>query len=217
MRLFLRLVLITAFPLILLSEQACSSKDQSRSDDSTSAARSLSWLKVVSVESNDALSMRSSPSRQSPILLSIPYDEKNIIKLEEKGKWFRVSYRGLQGWAYSKYLAPAKAGMLKNTFGGELVCFGGEPHWSLSTLDQTLTYGLFDESAKFLLNTNVREGLNRSNIWYAQVVSDQITGENMTIVIEKTACSDDMSDVDFPYRINLIDDSRQLLSGCCRN
>lgn len=90
--------------------------------------------------------MKSSPSRQSSVLLSILCDEKNIIKLEEKGKWFRVSYSGLQGWVYSKYLTPAKAGMLKSAFGGELVCFGGEPYWSLSTLDETLTYGLFDES-----------------------------------------------------------------------
>lgn len=212
MNCFSYLLLLSFFPLVLFSTQACSDQGGARHE----RTNAIQWLRVVNVAANDRLNLRVEPRGHSTIIATLAYDETNMVKLDNKGDWIKVSSGGLQGWVYGKYVAPDAGHTIANAFGRELSCFGGEPHWSLSTMGEIITYGLYDEEEKFVLNSAIREGLNRNNIWYGILTSKKFNHQKMTMIIEKTRmCTDDMSDIEHPFSITIIDAQKQLTSGCC--
>lgn len=201
---------------MLLSGEACSNQDSENSRQDVLEVKQ--WLKVVNVDDDDSLNVRSEPNSQSSVVSVIAYDEKNIVKLEEKGKWIRINSAGSLGWVHSKFVDASNHESLRDILGKEFQCSGGEPHWTLSTSGGEVTYGLYGEESTFFLSSNFREGLSRNNIWYGHLSSKALDGRNMTVWIEKAqSCSDDMSDVNYPYRINVIDSNKHLVSGCCQN
>ncbi len=150
-------------------------------------------------------------------LASIQYDEENIVKLDEQGKWVQVSYKGIVGWVHSNFVTEANHKTISQFLGKDLTCFGGEPHWEFQSLDQNVFFGLYGDKHKYLLNSGIRAGINRNNVWSATMSDKNFDGNNLTIIIEKTGeCSDDMADRVYPLSIKVIDSNSQLLSGCCK-
>lgn len=200
---------------MLLSGEACSNQD---ADSGQVALEAKQWLKVVNVADDDSLNVRSEPNGKSPVVAVIAYDERNIVQLEKKGKWVLINSAGSQGWVHSQFVEASNHESLGYISGREFKCSGGEPHWTLSTFGEEVSYGLYGEEGSFFLSSNFREGMSRNNIWYGHLSSKALDGRSMTVWIEKVqSCSDDMSDINYPYRINVIDSDKHLVSGCCQN
>jgi len=61
---------------------------------------------VVDVASWDVLWIRSGPSTRYQKVGSIPYNGcgVRVVWNDCSGNWYRVSYRGVWGWAHTRYL-----------------------------------------------------------------------------------------------------------------
>lgn len=59
---------------------------------------------VVGVASNDVLNVRAGPGTSNRIVGIIPPDACGVTLGRRSGNWVRVNYRGLVGWASSRFL-----------------------------------------------------------------------------------------------------------------
>lgn len=229
------LLLLSIFPL-LFSPGSSSSDPFNEKEKPTDR---IQWLKVANVANNDVLNVRAAPANTAAISGSLAHNEADLIKLAEKNGWVKIRTGKLEGWVYSKYVtADMKTPAIAETFGKELTCFGGEPHWYLTTAGETVRYGLYGEQDRFVLHSALRKGLNNNTIWHTTFGSQRLgssrlddngldanglndkkfTNRTMTLIIEKTnTCTDDMSDTTYLFRAMIIDSKQQLVSGCCRH
>ncbi|WP_179957543.1 SH3 domain-containing protein [Exilibacterium tricleocarpae] len=205
--------------LTLLFPMAVSCKEAGSAGASSEAAASSSrqWLQVANVAEDDALNLRAAARGQANVVYRIPYDGANLLKITEQGDWTKVSYRGMQGWVYSKYVRTAQHQALSNNFGGELFCLGTEPHWNLKTRAHVAEFKKLSDKSEWVLNDIIRRGVNQTNLWMGSFTDTAGAATAIAAVFHRTEnCSDGMSDENYPLSITVIDHQTQLLSGCCR-
>ena len=176
---------------------------------------SKGFLQVTQVASDDTLNMRLAANSKSAVVYQLPFDATNLIQVSRSGKWIQVSYRDYVGWVYEKYVTPVQPATSRSVIGQELRCFGTEPHWTLQTQGHQISFGEYGETTSFTLNDKVRQGTNHNNLWLANFIDPDNPFQSYKAIIEKSTCSDDMSDKKHPFAIKIINSHGQLFSGCC--
>lgn len=71
-------------------------------------------IQIVGVESDDTLNLRRKPTHKSNIVISMPYNSKNLIFLKNNdcNKWVNVAYYDMKsntqynGWVNEKFISP---------------------------------------------------------------------------------------------------------------
>lgn len=63
------------------------------------------FLQVVNVSSNDALNMRASPTTNSDVIGSIPYNGQTLVSTGNvQGSWVEVNWAGQTGWVNERFV-----------------------------------------------------------------------------------------------------------------
>ncbi len=170
----------------------------------------LAWptLSVTGVSLHDVLNLRAQPDAKSPRVASLPRDATGISAdaVAVKGvDWIHISKDGKSGWANARFLTYEHGLPLR------LSCSGTEPFWSVE-----MGYGRGDADLSFADTKQVLAldapvvARARPDLWSVSSVK----GRDF-LLIEKTVCSDGMSDRGYPYTV-AVHIGANLLSGCCR-
>jgi uncharacterized membrane protein len=99
-----------------------------------------------------------------------------------------------------------------------LRCAGTEPFWSLSIEGGEAVFETPEaqgpSAARFSIHGSVTAS-NRLGLWAVRMKSE--AGQETLALVRRAACSDGMSDLEYPYSIALLDadDEHSLLDGCC--
>lgn len=184
---------------------------------------------VTGVESNDTLNIRQKATARSAIITRLPYDAIGIRRLEGEAMisgniWWRVKWANKQGWVNQRYLMPMAT---QNTSTGSttsvapkkmktpttLHCGGNEPFWGMKISKNHLNYSPMEGQKLNLPVVFNKTSANNTSI--AAIYAKQGNQKILAMLQKVSACSDGMSDIDYPYAITAMINQQQFYSGCC--
>jgi len=178
---------------------------------------------VKDVAANDRLNVRSQPGTGSQTIGSLAHDARGIVVTGRRAAdgssvWWEVimpGETGDAGWVNHRFLA-AQTGA--ETGGGDypLVCTGTEPFWSLRLEDGHGAYS--DPETEMVTMSASRWTRSRNSpavfVIRLQDENNGAAGEGYT-TIQRAACSDGMSDFEYPFQATVILPDQTVLDGCC--
>jgi uncharacterized membrane protein len=93
-------------------------------------------------------------------------------------------------------------------------CFGTEPFWSIKVAPGRARADLmFIDRRYAFAPTSVQQTMNRPDIWLVRG-SGRIA--KLSLVVRREACSDGMSDNEYPYSAVAAISGLRPIAGCCR-
>lgn len=95
----------------------------------------------------------------------------------------------------------------------ELDCFGTEPFWDMSVVNQTVKFKINDERT-ISLKVAKPETAAGTSIDYLKVYKSYSNQKNAILLIQKQVCSDGMSDRSYPYQVIFLHGDDAYI-GCC--
>ncbi len=213
---------LTAFALIsLLSAGALPAQ----------ARDGVSLFNVSRVNQDDVLNIRATPDPASDKVGEIPADGQGIEatggSMSHNGYiWREVRFNNVTGWVNGYFLiraAKPNEGTTGSTskskgrvFPEAISCAGTEPFWGVLIRDYLTVFDSLSEGRLELRMEPARSSTQNQSVWAidAEIVS---TRRPVTALIKKVnQCSDGMSDVKYPYEIQIILKNGPVYSGCCR-
>ena len=182
---------------------------------------------VTGVNSDDYLNVRQKATARSAIVTRLPHDSVGIRRLDGEASisgniWWRVKWEGKQGWINRRYLKPvttqnsaaaAPVSTQKMKTPATLHCGGNEPFWGMKITQNHLSYTSMN-GQKWNLPV-VFNKTSENNTTIAAIYAKQDNKQILSMLQKVSACSDGMSDIDYPYAITAIINQQQFYSGCC--
>jgi uncharacterized membrane protein len=184
---------------------------------------------VTGVDNDDYLNVRQKATARSAIVTRLPYDSVGVRRLEGEAmisgnRWWRVRWEGKQGWVNQRYLRPvvkqAHSPIVSTSSRTKsaktpatLHCGGNEPFWGMKITKNHLNYSPMD--GKKLNLPVVFNKTSENNTSIAAIYAKQGNQQILAMLQKVSACSDGMSDIDYPYAIAAIINQQQFYSGCC--
>ncbi|WP_020396629.1 COG3650 family protein [Thiolinea disciformis] len=176
---------------------------------------------VVNLGEESRLNVRVSPGTSSRVVTTIPKQSTGVVgtgKQTQVGQstWVQVQWRGIQGWVNRRYLVVAGTtapSPRKPTKDAILKCAGTEPFWSMRISEKRMTVDVL-EGGKYTAPVSFRQrSANNTSI---AVVAGTRNNMSTTAFMQKVeACSDGMSDKNYPYSITAVIRNQKVVSGCC--
>lgn len=191
----------------------------------------ISLFNVTRVNQDDVLNIRATPDPESDKVGQIPANGQGIEatggSMSHNGYiWREVRFNNVTGWVNGYFLIRAtkpQAGTTGSTskpkgrvFPEAISCAGTEPFWGVLIRDYLTVFDSLSEGRLELRMEPARPSTQNQSVWAidAEVVS---TRRPVTALIRKVnQCSDGMSDVKYPYEIQIIMKNGPVYSGCCR-
>lgn len=198
--------------------------------------------KIHRVAADDTLNMRLTAGTQGRVVATIPHNATGVVLTgaEEKlgrSTWVEVFWSGKTGWVNKYYLvadkaaastvnqvrpAPGKPAVTppptaQSKPGTEVFmrCGGTEPFWSMHVTESQLHVRIMS-GAEYTAPVEFRkQSENNASI---AVVAGRKDGKGTltALFLQKVeACSDNMSDKNYPYSITAMLDGARAVSGCC--
>jgi uncharacterized membrane protein len=177
---------------------------------------------VTGVTTDDYLNVRSKASARSAIVIRIPYDTAGIRRLEGEAvvvgqTWWRIKWQGKQGWVNKRYLKKVVQHTGSSATGEAkpaiLHCGGNEPFWGMKITQHALA---FSPMSGQKINVPVIFNKTSENNTSIAAIYAKKNGKQVIAMLQKvSACSDGMSDINYPYAIAVIINNKQFYSGCC--
>jgi len=176
---------------------------------------------VKDVAANDSLNVRSLPGTRSDMVTRLPHDARGILvtgkrMTEGSSVWWEVITTGVQGrtgWVNHRYLAVEPDGVQSSY---PLQCGGTEPFWSLRLEDSHAAYSDPETETVTLSASGWMRSRNSPGVFAIQLRSeDDDPGTDGYATIDRTACSDGMSDFEYPFEATVILPDQTVLDGCC--
>lgn len=170
---------------------------------------------VTDVAADDLLNVRNGPGSDSEILGTLPPDatDVEVVALSREGNWALLNYGEGSGWASMRFLSPQPAVTTILGLPVGLQCFGTEPFWDITFLDE-LTLILRtpegETSHAITANAPAPEAVNLAKTGFRFAWARD--REVVTAYILPGACTDGMSDR--RYGLHYVDD-QGLRLGCC--
>ncbi len=173
---------------------------------------------VTGVASDDTLNIRNKPSERSADTGDLyPHDQIEVIALSEDRNWGKIIWQEGNGWVSMRYLRPSPLPHMPDSeMPLQLACSGTEPFWSATLWpNRNLEFKDYatDAPASFQ-----RIGQSSTAQGFAPV-SFAFTAGKFTGLLERSPCSDGMSERDYGWQLRLLDQASgrlQLRSGCCQ-
>lgn len=166
---------------------------------------------VTGVAADDVLNLRSEPRAGAALVGALSPTASGIEALKRSGGWTYVRFGQLEGWASSRYLRPAMT-----VTGGPppfpLHCVGTEPFWSLTLDGKRAIYRTPEIAEAASPVASFETSRNSTIVWRVRPADGPVTS---AVIEARQACSDNMSDRVYSFRIHAETQDGQLLSGCC--
>lgn len=185
------------------------------------SANSKNLYSVTGVSTDDYLNVRAEPDVKSQIKTRIPNDGRGVQHLdgevEVNGEiWWKIKWEGKQGWVNKRYLSSPDENK-ENTKHSDtktaLHCGGNEPFWGIKITKKSLSFTPMDGEKLSLPIVFNKTSDNNTSI--AAIYAKKSGKQVMAILQKVQACSDGMSDIDYPYSISAVINNQQFYSGCC--
>lgn len=171
----------------------------------------VQFYKVTHILDNDTLNVRTGPGTESPILIALPYNTKNIEIIEKQAdtSWVKITVPGTRklGWVNKHYLKKYDEVPPKG-----YKCLGTEPFWNIQVADSSVEVSALGGdkfSVPLTLNTHAMNAPPESRIITASNAEHAVSA-----FIREGSCSDGMSDNMFDYHIMTLVDNKAY-TGCC--
>ena len=166
---------------------------------------------VAGVAADDVLNLRAEPRADAPLAGALSPTAGAIEVIRRSGGWAYVKSRNQAGWAAERFLVAAR------TFENgkpplSLQCVGTEPFWSLAIDSERATFRTPDKDALASDIQKIEQSRNSTIVWLVRAASGPVSS---AVIEARQACSDNMSDRVFPFRVSIETRDGQLLSGCC--
>ena len=184
-------------------------------------AENITTYSVTGVEENDYLNVREQANASSSIITRIPYDGTGIERIKDETNdvedWWKIRWQDKQGWVNKHYLTAANGSKPKETPKKDdkaaLSCGGTEPFWGLKITKKQMTYMPMDGEKITLPITYNQTSENDTSLAgiYAEKGNNRITA----FLAKVPACSDGMSDIEYPYSVSVLINKKHVYSGCC--
>lgn len=186
---------------------------------------------VARVTPDDVLNMRAAPDPAADKVGEIPANGQGIEatggSMSHNGYiWREVRFNNVTGWVNGYFLIRAAkpdddiTGSTSKpkgrVFPEPISCAGTEPFWGVLIRDYLTVFDSLSEGRLELRMEPARTPVQNQSIWAidAEVVS---TRRPVTALIKKVnQCSDGMSDIKYPYEIQIVLKNGPVYSGCCR-
>ena len=184
--------------------------------------------RVIDVAADDRLNIRVHAGAEADIVGSLSSTANNILVTGSWQRiggsiWWELILPGTEratGWVNSRFMIPELSGAARwleaqNNYA--LDCGGTEPFWSLTIDGNQAQYSLMGENEKlFSASPWVDARGLASGSQFAIGLQDQ--GNDGFIVIVRphgASCSDNMSDVSYPFYGTIVLPDGGVLGGCC--
>lgn len=192
-------------------------------------AAELKVYSITRVPAGQSLNVRAGAGVSNRVIGSIPADASGVVATGEEQRvgrstWARVYYAGKGGWVNKSYLtmgtpampAPPPSGQPEPPAGGgniTMKCGGTEPFWDITITEGQMNVNMLDGPRYNVPVTFRQTSANNSTI----AVIAGATGPNSTqAFLQKVpACSDGMSDTNYPYAATAVLNNQRVVSGCC--
>ncbi len=166
---------------------------------------------VTGVTAEDVLNLRAEPRANAALVGALAPTASGIEILKRTEGWAFVRFGQQSGWASARYLRPAM------TFADgkpplPLHCVGTEPFWSLTLDGETAVYNTPEGNGPAAPSGPFEQSRNSTIVWRVQPHEGPIA---RAVIEGRHACSDNMSDRVYSFRIHAETRDGQLLSGCC--
>lgn len=166
---------------------------------------------VFGVAADDMLNVRVAPDSSAEVIGALGPNEIGIevLRLSNDGAWGRIALGEQSGWVSMRFLVVSEYVEANRP----IRCLGNEPFWSLQIGSSQVVFDAPDNVALGL--ATIREstsGLNSMSIFLSE------GGTAFTTIINRSLCSDGMSDREYGFRSTMFVESpggNQLLTGCC--
>lgn len=170
---------------------------------------------VAGVAADDRLNVRAEPDARAPVIGDLAHDATaiEVFAFSKEGLWAQVNIGEGTGWAALRFLAPQAEHTDALGLPAGLSCFGTEPFWNLSFLDEvTLIRRTPDtQTAHPIVSTAPDAAFVRiAQTGYRFIWQSGMT--DVTAHILPGQCSDGMSDR--RYGLHYIDNDGPRV-GCC--
>lgn len=164
---------------------------------------------VVGVASGQSLPLLAAPHQGAARLASLAPGSQEVLLtgLREPG-WLQVRLNGQTGWVESQHVIAADGA---TDHGENWQCGGTEPFWGIRLIDDKLRYTNLDGTEINALASITPQGNRRSLMSVGGQVSAEITYQSAKGGL---ACSDGMSDIDYPFYISARIGGHDF-EGCC--
>lgn len=170
--------------------------------------------RVVGVAADDRLNVRRQPGVGGEIVATLAADERGLLVSGERmevdgGVWWTVLLPDrTEGWVNARYLTPETEAVRGTPY--PLQCVGTEPFWSLHLDPPVARFVMPEGSADWRLEetevgTAARTGTLRGPTGVGRVDARRA----------QPLCSDGMSDVGFPFDVEVLTPNGRELTGCC--
>jgi len=168
-------------------------------------------MDVTGVSADDVLNLRSEPRAGAPLAGALPPTASGVEILRRSNGWAYVKFGDQAGWASVRFLR------LSMTFSGgqpplPLQCVGTEPFWSFSIDGGQSTFRTPETEPATAEIQKLEPSRNSTIVWLLRPGGGPVAS---AVIEARQACSDNMSDRVYPFRINIETRDGQLLSGCC--
>lgn len=169
---------------------------------------------VTGVTAPDTLNVRDMPTARGEVIGVLPHDDSRIevLRLSNDGGWGMIPWGERMGWVSMRFMA-AEAPAPDDAVATPLLCAGTEPFWSLDVWQEDV---FFTAPGLDTLNLTRVDAAAANREYLLKLRTE--AGEDYTAIIDRTFCSDGMSDREYGYKISLFRDIAEgggLVTGCC--
>jgi uncharacterized membrane protein len=196
------------------------------------AATKVTVYSVTGVTPGQFLNARSGPGTNNPVQFRIPANGTGVVATGEETKvgssvWAKVYWAGKGGWVSKTYLtaksipAPPPPGNKppspppgSASNGIVMRCGGTEPFWGITITERDMNVDVLDGPRYSVPVTFRQTSANDRTI--AVIAGQNGPNETQTFLQKVSACSDGMSDVNYPYAVTAVFNKQRVYSGCCR-
>ena len=178
---------------------------------SLAAAARAETVDVTGVAADDVLNLRAEPRAGAPLTGALSPTASGVEVVRRSEGWAFVISGTQAGWASARFLRPAMS-FEDGKPPSPLQCVGTEPFWSLSIAGKSATYQTPDKDAVASDIQKIEQSRNSTIVWLVRPSSGPVLGATIEA---RQACSDNMSDRIYSFRVTIETRDGQLLSGCC--
>ena len=190
-------------------------------------AHAMFEYEVTGVASDDQLNMRAHVGEggavsDATIVGTIPWNGRGLRATGlavtiGASVWREVIYGGVRGWVNAHYLKQVRV-LYPDGLPLRLSCGGNEPFWSLALSDGAASFDRMGNKTRYSV-VSARSATNHRRRWWLRLANG---GRRASAVVSLgAACSDGMSDFDYPLEILWLgedggDDGQGTpMHGCC--
>lgn len=202
---------------------------------SAQAAVQVNVYSVTGVPAGQFLNVRSGAGTSNRILFRIPANSTGVVATGEEVRvgssvWAKVYWAGKGGWVSKSYLASrpvpppnqpppppsssSNEGSDNGSSGVVMRCGGTEPFWGVTITEHEMSVDVLDGPRYSVPVTFRQTSANDRTI--AVIGGQNSASETQTFLQKVSACSDGMSDVNYPYAVTAVFNRERVYSGCCR-